>query len=545
MRRSNSRRSEVRSKRYRFTKCCFTANHIKCPMDKLSHLQFLELLSRKNIRIHSKDGRLQISAPTGALDAQLHAELIRRKSDLLTLLEEAEASAKPLSPRPKDAKRIPQTPAQQGLWLIDHHEPGNVAYNIPEAFLINADVELDALQEAADLLQARHEILRTSFHEDDGDLFQSVSAEVKANVGFTDLSVLTEANRDQTLQKLIRDHAQQPFDLQCPPLARFHLFRLDKQKHVLFLNIHHIISDRKSVDILREELVALYQGTTKNEPANLPDLPVQFADYAIWMTKQMDSKAIEKQLGYWKRKLAGTPPFLELPHSRPYPNKRTSWGSTLPVTIPLSLRDLLAKVAEEEGATQFMTYLAVLALLLHLYSGSEDFCIGSPITDRRQVTTERMVGLFLNMLAFRCQLTQEYSFREILRRIRDTALEAYDNSDVPFRKLVRALKPDRRFQRSPIFQVTIGFESYLHTGEDPLQIHTKPGTARYDLTLNLIENRGGISGSFEYCTDLFDESDMVKVAQGLAIVHEAAREPDQSISDIISRSCVQDKQATL
>ena len=291
-------------------------------MDKLTHSQFLELLSRKNIRIHSKDGRLQISAPTGALDSELHAELIRRKSVLLTLLEKAEASAQPLSRRPEDAKRIPQTPAQQGLWLIDHHEPGNVAYNIPEAFLINTDVDLDALKEAANLLQMRHEILRTSFHEDEGNLFQSVSAEAKANVGFTDLSSLAEANRDQILRKLIREHAQQPFDLRCPPLARFHLFRLDEQKHVVFLNIHHIISDRKSVDILREELVALYQGTTRNEEANLPGLPVQFPDYAFWMTNQMDSAAIEKQVSYWKRKLAGVPPFLELPHSRPYPNKR-------------------------------------------------------------------------------------------------------------------------------------------------------------------------------------------------------------------------------
>lgn len=508
-------------------------------MDRLTNSQFLELLSRKNIHVHSRDGRLQVSAPTGALDSQLHAELVRRKSGLLTLLEKAECSAQPLSARPKDGQRIPQTPAQQGLWLIEHHEPGNVAYNIPEAFLINMHVELTALQEAVNRLLMRHEMLRTSFHEDDGDLFQSVSAESRTDVGFMDLSFLPEANHNQALRELIRDHARQPFDLQRPPLARFHLFRLGEQKHVLFLNIHHIISDRKSVDIIREELVALYQEATNNEPANLPELSVQFADYAIWMTKQMHGKAIEKQIGYWKRKLAGISPFLELPHSYPYPKKRTSWGATRPVTIPGSLRDLLSKIATEENATPFMTYLAVLALLLYLYSGSEDFCIGSPITDRTNVTTERMVGLFLNMLTFRCQLTQEYSFREFLRRVRETALEAYDNSDVPFQKLVRALKPERRFQRSPIFQVTFGYESHLHTRTDLLQVHTEPGTARYDLTLNLEENRDGISGSFEYCTDLFEESDIVKLAQGIAIVHEAAREPDQSIAEVISRSCVQ------
>ena len=527
--------------RYRTTEFRFASTNIEFTMNKLTNSQFLELLSRRNIRIHSKDGRLQISAPTGAIDSQLHAELVRRKSDLLTLLENTESPAQPLSARPEDGQRIPQTPAQQGLWLIEHHEPGNVAYNIPEAFLINTHVELIALQEAVNRLLTRHEMLRTSFHEDDGDLFQSVSAEARTGVGFTDLSSLPEANRDQILRKLIREYARQPFDLRRPPLARFHLFRLDEHKHVLFLNIHHIISDRKSVDVIREELVALYQETISTEPANLPELPVQFADYAIWMTKQMDGKAIEKQIGYWKRKLAGSPPFLELPHRNPYPKKRTSWGATLPVTIPVSLRALLNKVAMEENATPFMTYLTVLALLLYLYSGSEDFCIGSPITDRRHVATERMVGLFLNMLTFRCQLTQEYSFREVLRRVRQTALEAYDNSDVPFQKLVRALKPDRRFQRSPIFQVTFGFESHLHTSIDLLQIHTEPGTARYDLTLNLEENRDGISGSFEYCTDLFEESDIVKLAQGLAIVQEVAREPDQSISGVMSRSYVQDK----
>jgi hypothetical protein len=513
-------------------------------MQKLTDSQFLEVLSRKNIRIHSKDGRLQISAPTGALDSELHAELVRRKSALLALLEKSDASAQPLMARDKSSK-IPQTPAQQGLWLIDHHEPGNVAYNIPEAFLINAYVDLNALQEAVNQLLMRHEILRTSFHEDDGDLFQSISSEAKADVGFTDLSVLPEANRDHTLRALIREHARRPFDLQLAPLARFHLFRLDEQKHILFLNIHHIISDRKSVDILREELVALYQGARSNEPAHLPELPVQFADYAVWTARQMDGKVVEKQIGYWKRKLAGVPPFLELPHSHPYPKKRTSWGARLPVTIPASLRGLLDNVASEEGATPFMTYLAVFALLLFLYSGCEDFCIGSPITDRRQVATERMTGLFLNMLAFRCQLTQEYSFREVLRRIRDTALEAYDNSDAPFQKLVRALKPDRRFQRAPIFQVLFGFESYLQHREDSSSIHTEPGTARYDLALNLVEIATGISGSLEYCTDLFDEDDIARLAQGLAIAHDAAREPDLSISEIMSRPRNQDSHATL
>jgi len=154
-----------------------------------------------------------------------------------------------------------------------------------------------------------------------------------------------------------------------------------------------------------------------------------------------------------------------------------------------------------------------------------------------------MVGMFVNMLAFRCQLTPEHSFREVLRRIRDTALEAYDNSDVPFQKLVRALKPDRRSQRSPVFQITFGFESYLKVTVDSLQIDTEPGTARYDLTLNLVESVSGVSGSFEYCTDIFDEADIAKLIQGLAVLQEVALEPDRPISDIVGRSDTSNEQA--
>jgi non-ribosomal peptide synthetase component F len=503
-------------------------------MDKLTNLQFLDLLYQKNIQISIKDERLQISAPTGVLDAQLRAELARRKPDLLAFLEKTKASTEFIAPRAKDAVRIPQTPIQQGFWLIDHYQPGNVAYNIPEAFLLETPADIGVLQKAVNELLRRHEILRTSFHEQDGDLFQSVSVEAPTVVGSTDLSSYPEAECHRELQRLIREQARQPFDLKQPPLIRFHLFLLDHQRSVFFLNIHHIIADRKSVNILYEELMALYRARAENKTADLPLLSVQYADYALWAANQMNTELIEKQLRYWKRKLAGIPPFLELPHSRPYPQTRTSWGATIPLTIPASLQDSLKKIGREESATPFMTFLAAFAMLLYIYSGSEDFCIGSPATLRKQASMEQMVGVFVNMLTFRCQPTQENNFRKFVRQIRNTALEAYDNSDLPFQKLVSSMKPDRRSQRSPVFQILFGFEPYVQRTGQIAQIDTEPGTARYDLTLNLAETGAGISGSIEYCTDIFDEGDIRKLIQGLSMVEAIALEPNRQLSEFMA-----------
>jgi hypothetical protein len=501
-------------------------------MEKLTDLQFLDLLYKKNIFVSVKDQRLQINAPAGAINESLRAEFIRRKPSLLAFLEKDKVSSQPIEPRANNVK-IPLTPLQQGLWLLDHHHPGNVAYNIPEAFETETPIDAGILQQAVHQLLMRHEILRISFCEHDGELFQIVAPEVEVVVGTTDLASLPLSERATVLRELIREQARQPFDLKKAPLIRFHVFSLSEQRSVFFLNIHHIIADRKAIDVLREELMELYQACLNGVPANLPALSVQYGDYAIWAEAQMTSDIIEKQLKYWKRKLAGVAPFLELPHSLPYPQERSSWGATTPIEIPASLQGYLKKIAQEEGASTFMVFMAVFAMLLHIYSGAEDFCIGSPSTLRKQSLTERMVGVFVNTLPFRCQITEESSFRDIVKQVRKTALEAYDNSDIPFQKLVSALKPDRKSQRSPIFQVLLGFETNNVMTASSRQIDTEPGTARYDLTLNLYETPGKVSGSIEYCTDLFTEPDIQKFLNGLSIVESLASKPDVQFSHLL------------
>ncbi len=504
-------------------------------MQELPQAQFLDFLRQRNIAISVKDGRLQISAPVGAVDPELRAELLRRKPELLETLQSAAAPPRhsPLVPMERTG-RIPQTHAQQGMWLIEHFTPGNVAYNIPEAFIVEGPVDTSALQVAVDRLLARHEILRTYFYEDEGDLLQAVSNDARASVGFTDLSMAAERDREQELGKLIREQARQPFDLKRPPLVRFHLFRLTKQRHAIFFNIHHIISDRRSLAILQQELIALYQAAVRNETAALPELPVQYADYAIWTSKHLAEGAMNGQIQYWKTKLAGAPATLELPSSRPYPEQRTAWGANVLIAIPPPVHAALNEIARHEGATMYMTLLAAFAVLLYKQSGKEDFCLGSPFTHRNQIETEPLIGLFVNMLVFRCRLEGQPSFREFLRRMRTTALEAYENSDLPFQELVRILKPDLRSRRSPLFQIMFGFDSDARPGQCGLaQLDTNPGTAKFDLTLQLREGLDGIFGGFEYCTDLFDAATIEQMsAQFSALLDQLIQRPDQPISSL-------------
>jgi hypothetical protein len=512
-------------------------------MQELTNAEFLSLLRHRNINVSARDGRLRINAPAGVLDAPLRAELTRRKSDLLRLIRSADARSLPgpLAPA-RRTEKIPQTHAQQGLWLIDHFDPGHVAYNIPEAFFVEEPIDRQALQRAVDQLLSRHETLRTSFYEEEGELFQAIAPAAHAPVEFTDLSMLAASDRDQALYTLIREQAGRPFDLSQPPLIRFHLFRLAEQRHAIFFNIHHIIADRRSLTILCEELDVLYQAVVRNETAHLPVLPIQYADYAIWTAQQLADDAIEKQLRYWSTKLAEVPEYMDLHGSRVYPEKRAPWAATTPVVISAALRDSLSSVAQQENATLFMTLMAAFAVLLYRHSGKEDFCIGSPITHRKQVETEHLIGLFVNMLVFRCQMDGDPSFRDVLRRVRTNALEAYENSDVPFQELVRVLKPDPRSLRSPFFQVMFGFDSDMAAKPSSfLHIDTKPGTARFDLILQLSESPHGISGSFEYCTDLFDEPMIVQLAnEFVALLGTISANPDQSISGLETHPPVAD-----
>jgi hypothetical protein len=498
---------------------------------ELTSAEFLALLGRKNIHLHARGEHLVVNAPVGVLDEHLHAELRRRKADLLILLE----ATKEVSPKPpllsmKRDGRIRMTPSQQGIWLIDHFDPGNVAYNIPEAFLSSFPLDLEILQRSVDLLIARHEILRTGFHEEDGELYQAIAAEVHTEVGFTDLRSLSEAEIASNCRTLVREHARRPFDLRFPPLVRFHFFRVAPDRDVLLVNVHHIIADLQALFTLREELMVCYRAFSAKTAPDLPGLPLQFADYALWVDHQLRGGMMESQVQYWRQKLAGLPPFLELPISGTYPEKRSFAGAKVALVVPSAVRGALTRIGRECGATPFMTFLAGFALLIVRFSGQRDFCIGSPVTQRTHVETQQMIGLFMNMVAFRVQIAPQHSFRDIVRQVQVTALEAYEQRDVPFQTLVRALRFNRRSPRSPIFQVMFGFEPVSVADPSFWQFDSDPGTARYDLSLLLNESADGkMYGYLEYCTDIFEEAEITALAgRFYNLLQEVAEAPDRS-----------------
>jgi hypothetical protein len=497
---------------------------------ELTSAELLALLHRKNIHLQARDEHLVVNAPAGVLDDHLRAELRHRKADLLILLGTAKEGS-PKSPllSVKRAGRIPMTPSQQGMWLIDHFDPGNVAYNIPEAFVFSFSLDLEILQRSVDLLIARHEILRTSFQEEDGELYQAIAAEVHTEVGSTDLRSLSEAEAASRCRTLIREHAHRPFDLRFPPLVRFHVFRVTPGHDVLFVNVHHIIADLQALIILREELMVCHQAFSAKTAPDLPELSLQFADFALWADHQLRDGMMDSQLQYWRGKLAGLPPFLELPISGTYPEKRSAGGAKVALIVPSAVRQALTRTGRECGATPFMTFLAGFAVSIARFSSQHDFCIGSPVTQRTRVETQRMIGLFMNMVAFRVQIAPQHSFRDIVRQVRATALEAYEQRDVPFQTLVRALRFNRRSPRSPIFQVMFGFEPESVPDPSFWQFDSDPGTARYDLSLLLSESADGkMYGYLEYRTDIFEEAKIAALARRfLDLLQEVAEDPDR------------------
>lgn len=503
-------------------------------MTERSSAQFLQQLQQRSIELHERDGRLQVSAPPGALDAELRAELARRKPELLDLLRRS-ATPRPAALVPADRSgKIPQTQAQQGMWLLDHFSPNNPAYNIPQAFVIDGHVDLDAFQRAVDRLLDRHEALRTFFYEEEGDLFQAVSPDAHVPLGYTDLSA-EPGDPDQRLLAAMRQLGRQPFQLDTAPLIRFHLFRLANGRHVAFLNVHHIVADAQSLLILRRDLAALYQAGIGVSVAPLPELPVQFADYAVWAEQKLADGAWNSQVDYWKQQLAGALPVLDLPFARPSVAPRTPWGATVPVSVPATVRQEIMELARQENATAFMVLLAAFAVLLYRISGHEDFSIGSPFTHRNQPETRNLVGLFVNMLVLRCRVGGPQTFRDVVRHVRTTAVEAYANGDLPFQEVVRALKPDPRTMRSPLFQIMFAYEAAA-TGETAVvntQLDTSPGTARYDLTLELKDQGESIAGCFEYCTDLFSAPDIhLLAARFSALTAELCHQPDRPVAGL-------------
>ncbi|MEG4288204.1 amino acid adenylation domain-containing protein [Microcoleus sp. C2C3] len=427
------------------------------------------------------------------------------------------------------SEELPLSFAQARLWFLDQLEPGSSIYNIPFAVSVNGFLHLAALEMALHEICRRHEVLRTTFPIVNGSPVQAIASTPNLTLSVIDLQQ-SEQEQSHTVRRLIAEEAQRPFNLSKPPLVRVTLLRLGETSHVLLVVMHHIISDGWSIAIFMRELSALYeafsqgvpslQGTT---PAPLPELPIQYADFAVWQRQWLQGEVLETQLNYWKQQLAGAPPLLELATDRPRPPVQTFRGGSESFELNHHLTQQLKRLSQQSGATLFMTLLTGFAILLSRYSNQEDIVVGTPIANRNRSEVESVIGFFVNTLILRTDLSGNPSFEELLNRVRQVALDAYAYQDVPFEQLVEVLQPERSLSHNPLFQVMfilqnapLGKLELPDLSLTPLEINNV--TVKFDLILLMSETKDGLTGVLEYNSDLFEATTIRRMVEHLQIL---------------------------
>jgi len=423
-----------------------------------------------------------------------------------------------VGPRPLDRPHageidLPLSFGQQRIWFLDRLEPGSSAYNMPAAVRLTGRLDVDALARACAGIERRHEVLRTVFPSVSGKALQVIREPRTELIAVEDVPGWEEALR------LAAEEAERPFDLGQGPLWRVRLLRLAADEHVLLVNLHHIVSDGWSVGLLTRELAALYEAFSRGLPSPLPDLPLQYADFAAWQRSRISGPVLEELLRYWKERLAGPLPVLELPLDRPRTVVETHHGARVPLRVPAAAVARLKELAQARGATLFMTLAAALNALLHRYSGLEDILIGTPVAGRNRAELEDLIGLFVNTLVLRTDLAGDPDFGTLLGRVRQAALGAARHEELPFEKLVEELQVERSLGRSPLFAVMLALQNappapLTLPGLDLERLDVSTPTAKFELTFDLAEQPdGGLAGSLEYNTGLFDPSTAKRLAR--------------------------------
>jgi amino acid adenylation domain-containing protein len=460
-------------------------------------------------------------------------------------MEEARNSSKvivqPESTQPSsdDVYVLPASFSQQRLWFLDKLEPGQSAYNVPFAIRLNGSLDFVALQRSLGELISRHEVLRTTFSEDEsGKPIQVVAARQEFALPFIDLREFSQEDREQEARRRVIEYARLPFDLKRGPLFRAHLLRLGDEEHVLSLAFHHSIVDGWSWSIVLRELTVLYEAFVQNKPSPLSNLPIQYGDYATWQQDWLRGERLENLLAYWKKQLDGAPSVLEIPPDFPRPAVQTFIGAQETMQLPRSLEGALQELSQKEGVTLFMTLLAAFNVLLARHSGQENIVVGSPISGRTRAELEGLIGFFVNTLALRTDVSGNPSFRELLGRVRETTLQAYAHQDLPFERLVEELKPERDLSRNPVIQVMFIYENA------PLkEKRTIPGTtigpfrgaegmtAKFDLVFNALV-KDGLRLGLTYNVDLFHPSTVQRMLTHFRVLLERlVAEPNRPVRE--------------
>ncbi len=461
--------------------------------------------------------------------------------DLAAAVEAAQGSAAlpAIVPIDHDATR-PRSFAQERLWFLAQLEPQNPFYNSPFALRLIGPLDETALRAAIASLVVRHEVLRTVFLNEGGEPRQHVHATLDVPLGEIDLRHLPLEEREAALTAKVAEEARTPFrDLGEPPLFRVTLVRLAPDENALLLTLHHIVTDGWSFDVLSNEISHVYNAHCRGGPPALPTLPVQYADFAAWQRNWLNSGVLERQLAYWRQKLANAPPMLALPTDNPRPAVQRFRGAVLRFVVDRDTRDKLHRLGRVHDATLFMTLLTGFATLLYRYSGQSDIVIGSPIANRQRAELEPLLGFFVNTLALRVDFRAAENFGALLSQVRQTALEAYSNQDLPFERLVEELQPERDLSRSPLFQVMFALQNMPLRGRAIADLEVQPipierGAALFDLVVDFWDTPEGLTGVLEYNNDLFETATAERMVAHLRRLLECVADEPQSPIDTIS-----------
>jgi amino acid adenylation domain-containing protein len=427
---------------------------------------------------------------------------------------------------------FPASSAQQRFWILDQLDSSAAAYTIPIALRLSGSLDVAALRASLNAIVARHESLRTIFALEGEEPVQVVLSELALDLQLTDVAALSPADRDAAVASAAAEAANQPFDLGCGPLVRASLLRLTANEHVLLLTLHHIVADGVSVSVLYRELEANYAAFAAGRQAELPPLPLQYPDYAVWQRRMLEGAKAARQLAFWKEQLVGPLPVLELPTDRPRPAVQTSNGSKRELLLPADLVDAMRALGRREGATPYMVFLAAFIVLLRRYTEQDDLIVGSITAGRERPELESMIGLFVNTIALRVDLSGEPTYIELLKRVRETSTLAMTNQEIPFEEVVEAIGAGRDRSRSPVFQVAFQLLESLSVdfslpGLAVSRVPSVKDTTKFELTLMLnAGSGGGLRAVMEYNADLFDAATIDRMlAQFRALLGSIVAEP--------------------
>jgi len=475
--------------------------------------------------------------------------------ELLVLEEVQKPREQPAAISASVQEPAPLSFGQERLWLLDRLDPGNPVYNMVTALTLTGPLDLPVLTRSFAEIVRRHEVLRTTFREEGGRPVQVPGPPQADDLPLTDLSGLSPSppdplshtpshppgrggigTQDSALREAVHAELSVPFDLARGPLHRLRLFRLGAQEHVLVATLHHIVSDAWSMAVLGRELTAIHAAFAAGLPSPLPELPLQYADYARDQRARLQGAGLDEQVDWWRERLAGAPEVVEIPPDRPRPAARRFRGGLCRRLLPLELSERVTRFCRERSVTPFMALLAAFEVVLHARSGQTDLVVGVDIANRNPPETEALLGFFINQLVFRVDASGDPAWSALLERVRETAAGAFAHQDVPFERLVEELRPQRSLSRNPLFQVMFGLYNVPEAQAElggleirPFEIEER--AAVFDLSLYLAETADGLSAMLRYDADLYDAATAERVLDDFeAVLRRVLDAPDERLS---------------